>query len=112
MNIVGLDQHPQQGASQYNALFLLAYNLIGAVLILTLFVAVIIEVRCDRCDTSDTANELSQNFTRRSGMSLLTSEQRQFLDLRRIIARQQPPKRPKRRPESGEWLRGFVRCGS
>lgn len=45
MDIVGLDLQPRQGASQYNALFFVAYNLVGAVFILTIFISVIIEVR-------------------------------------------------------------------
>lgn len=60
MWITGPDQQPQQDAAQFNALFFVFYNLVGAVFILTLFVSVIIE-----------------NFTKQSGMALLTSEQRQ-----------------------------------
>ncbi|KAK4699999.1 hypothetical protein P7C70_g6253, partial [Phenoliferia sp. Uapishka_3] len=83
MQITGLDRQPQLEASQWNALFLVIYNLIGAVFILTLFVSVIIE-----------------NFTRRSGTSLLTTEQRQWIDLRKLILRQRPAKRPKVVPTS------------
>ncbi|GAA6027992.1 hypothetical protein JCM8097_001819 [Rhodosporidiobolus ruineniae] len=84
MQITGLDRQPQENASQWNALFFVIYNLVGAVFILTLFVSLII-----------------QNFAERTSTSLLTAEQRQWLDLRRYIARQRPAKRPKHRPTSG-----------
>ena len=38
MSIVAQDQQPEQDISQFNAIFFLAYNLLGAVVILTLFV--------------------------------------------------------------------------
>ncbi|GAA5967490.1 hypothetical protein JCM11641_000565 [Rhodosporidiobolus odoratus] len=84
MQIVGQDQQPQENAQQWNALFFVAYNLLGATFILTLFVSLII-----------------LNFTERTSASLLTTEQRQWLDLRRFIFRQRPAKRPKHRPSSG-----------
>jgi len=40
------------------------------------------------------------NLHRRSATALLTTEQRQWLDLRRLISRQRPSKRPPRRPSS------------
>ncbi|KAM0754891.1 hypothetical protein T439DRAFT_283840 [Meredithblackwellia eburnea MCA 4105] len=83
MTINGIDQQPQPNSQQFNALFFVAYNLIGAVFILTLFVSVIIE-----------------NFTRRSGSLLLTTEQRQWIDLRKLILHQRPAKRPKVVPRS------------
>ena len=83
MSIVGRDQQTQQDAAQYNAIFFVIYNLIGAIVVLTLFVSVIIE-----------------NFTIRSGMALLTTEQRQWVDLKKLILRQRPAKRPKEQPQS------------
>lgn len=38
VSIIGKDQQPQQNASQANAIFFLVYNLLGGVVILTLFV--------------------------------------------------------------------------
>lgn len=38
MNIVGRDQQPQNQASQWNAIYLVIFNLFGGVIILTLFV--------------------------------------------------------------------------
>ena len=81
LGIRGRDLQPEHDAAQWNALFFIAYNLAGGAFILALFVSVIIE-----------------GFTRQSGMSLLTLEQRQWVDLRKLIKRQRPAKRPKRRP--------------
>ncbi|GAA6002036.1 hypothetical protein JCM10207_003048 [Rhodosporidiobolus poonsookiae] len=83
MQITGQDRQPQTNASQWNALFFIGYNLIGATFILTLFVSLII-----------------LNFAERTSTSLLTTEQRQWLDLRRYISSQQPARRPKHRPTS------------
>jgi hypothetical protein len=43
MQVVGRDVQPQQDASQFNAVYLVMYNVVGASVILTLFVSVIIE---------------------------------------------------------------------
>lgn len=81
MSITGRDQQRHANASQYNSIFFLIYNLIGAIVVLTLFVSVIIE-----------------NFTQRSGQALLTAEQRQWVDLKKLILRQRPAKMPKTQP--------------
>ncbi|WFD22706.1 calcium channel protein [Malassezia equina] len=81
MSITGRDRQPKADASQHNAIFFLVYNLIGAVSVLTLFVSVIIE-----------------NFQRYSGAAYLTTEQRQWLDLKRQLQRQSASKRPKAAP--------------
>lgn len=81
MSIVGRDQQLQPGHTPVNALFFVFYNLVGAIIVLTLFVSVIIE-----------------NFRGLSGTAYLTTEQRQWIDLQRLIARQRPAKRPIRRP--------------
>lgn len=105
MKIVGRDQQPRTDAAQHNALFFLIYNLIGAVSVLTLFVSVIIE-----------------NFQRYSGAAYLTTEQRQWLDLKRQLRRQTASKRPKVLPtnrfvkwcyraatlKQGWWLRSMT----
>ncbi len=46
MQITGLDQQPSQDASQANAIFFVAYNLMGAVVILTLFVRCVALICC------------------------------------------------------------------
>nr|XP_019045668.1 high-affinity cell membrane calcium channel [Kwoniella bestiolae CBS 10118]OCF24598.1 high-affinity cell membrane calcium channel [Kwoniella bestiolae CBS 10118] len=81
MNIEGRDLQPQNMASQWNAIFMLIFNLFGGVIILTLFVSIII-----------------QNFSTRSGNALLTTEQRQWVDLSKFIKAQTPSQLPKGRP--------------
>ncbi|KAJ1021688.1 hypothetical protein NDA16_003824 [Ustilago loliicola] len=81
MSVAGKDQQLQNDNRQVNALFFLIYNLVGSTTVLTLFVSVIIE-----------------NFQTFSGAAYQTAGQRQWIDLRRLILRQQPSKRPKRRP--------------
>ncbi|KAH9817542.1 Ion transport protein-domain-containing protein [Melampsora americana] len=81
MSITGKDQQPSQDATQFNAIYSLIYNLFGATVVLTLFLAVIIN-----------------NFLQRSGSAFLTTEQQQWINLRRLILRQQPSKRPRARP--------------
>ncbi|KAF9078268.1 Ion transport protein-domain-containing protein [Rhodocollybia butyracea] len=78
---VGIGLQPQINASQWNALFFLIYNLLGAVVILTLFVSIIIG-----------------NFKSRTGTALLTQPQREWIDLQKLFKRQRPSKRPQRRP--------------
>ncbi|CAD6887851.1 unnamed protein product [Tilletia laevis] len=82
MSIVGKDRQPQQDSRQINALFFVIYNLVGAVFVLTLFVSVIIE-----------------NFQTFSGAAFQTTEQRQWLDLKKLIHRQRPSKRPVQKPK-------------
>ncbi|KAI0086810.1 Ion transport protein-domain-containing protein [Irpex rosettiformis] len=81
VSITGRDQQPQQNVSQENAIFFVIYNLLGGVVILTLFISIIIG-----------------NFTSRTGSALLTQPQREWIDLQKLIMRQRPSKRPKSRP--------------
>lgn len=81
MSITGRDNQSEPNYSQYNSIFFLTYNLIGAIVVLTLFVSVIIE-----------------NFSLRSGQALLTSEQQQWVDLKKLILRQRPARRPSQKP--------------
>ncbi|KAI0338514.1 hypothetical protein BDW22DRAFT_1362860 [Trametopsis cervina] len=81
VSITGINQQPQQNVSQVNALFFVIYNLLGGVVILTLFISIIIG-----------------NFTSRTGSALLTQPQRQWIDLQKLITRQRPSSRPKSRP--------------
>lgn len=88
MSITGKDQQPNQDANQINAVYSLVYNLFGATVVLTLFLAVIIN-----------------NFLKRSGSAFLTTDQQQWINLKRLILRQQPSKRPRARPRDAirEW---------
>ncbi|KAH9979222.1 Ion transport protein-domain-containing protein [Lactifluus volemus] len=80
-SITGPDQQPQTNASQFNAIFFVIYNMLGGVVILTLFVSIIIG-----------------NFTAKKGTALLTQPQREWVDLQKLITRQRPSERPKTRP--------------
>ncbi|KZT03083.1 uncharacterized protein LAESUDRAFT_660488 [Laetiporus sulphureus 93-53] len=81
VSLVGKGLQPQMNAVQFNSIFFLIYNLLGAVIILTLFVSIIIG-----------------NFTSKTGSALLTQAQREWIDLQKLIKRQRPAKRPKSRP--------------
>ncbi|KAI0050088.1 hypothetical protein FA95DRAFT_1487881 [Auriscalpium vulgare] len=80
-SITGRGLQPQTNASQVNAIFFLIYNLLGGVVILTLFVSIIIG-----------------NFSSRTGSAFLTQPQREWIDLQKLIRRQKASKRPKTRP--------------
>ncbi|TBU26428.1 Ion transport protein-domain-containing protein [Dichomitus squalens] len=80
-SVTGENQQPQTNASLGNSIFFLFYNLMGGVVIFTLFVSIIIG-----------------NFTSKTGSALLTQPQREWIDLQKLIKRQRPSKRPKKRP--------------
>ncbi|KAG9041442.1 calcium channel protein, partial [Tulasnella sp. UAMH 9824] len=84
-DLVGRDLQPRLNNSRRNSLYFLIYHLLGAVIIFTLFVSIIIG-----------------NFTSRSGTALLTEDQRRWLNLQKYIKRQRPSKRP-RRPPTSPW---------
>ncbi|KAF8063493.1 Ion transport protein-domain-containing protein [Lyophyllum atratum] len=86
--ITGKDLQPETNNSQFNALFFVIYNLMGAVVILTLFVSIIIG-----------------NFSSKTGSAFLTKAQREWIDLQKLFKRQKPSKRPPTRP--GNFLRGW-----
>lgn len=81
MSITGKNQQPQRNVSQINAIFFVIYNLLGGVVILTLFVSIIIG-----------------NFSSKTGSASLTQPQREWIDLQKLIKRQKPSKRPQTRP--------------
>ncbi|KIM44013.1 hypothetical protein M413DRAFT_17890 [Hebeloma cylindrosporum] len=74
-------EQPQTNASQGNAVFFVIYNLMGGVVVLTLFVSIIIG-----------------NFSSKTGTALLTQAQREWIDLQKLFKRQKPSKRPKKAP--------------
>ncbi|EIW52938.1 uncharacterized protein TRAVEDRAFT_155754 [Trametes versicolor FP-101664 SS1] len=80
-SVTGEGQQPQTNASVGNSIFFLIYNLLGGVVIFTLFVSIIIG-----------------NFTSKTGSALLTQAQREWIDLQKLVKRQRPSKRPKKRP--------------
>ncbi|KAJ6629913.1 Ion transport protein-domain-containing protein [Mycena sp. CBHHK59/15] len=81
-SITGVNSQPQTNAAQINAIFFLIYNLLGAVVILTLFVSIIIG-----------------NFSSKTGSAFLTAPQREWIDLQKLFKRQRPMKRPRTRPK-------------
>jgi hypothetical protein len=82
MAIVGPDQNPRMDASPLSAVFFVAFNLLGAVFVLTLFISVIIT-----------------NYTKRSGVAYMTADQRSWQELRKVLLQLRPSKRPTERPE-------------
>ncbi|KAI9814449.1 MAG: calcium channel protein [Pycnora praestabilis] len=84
--ITGRGQQPQAYASQGNALFFIAFNLLGAVFVLTLFVSVFM-----------------RNYTEQTGVAFLTAEQRSWLELRKLLRQISPSKRPSNKRDA--WWR-------
>ncbi|KAH7908813.1 Ion transport protein-domain-containing protein [Hygrophoropsis aurantiaca] len=86
MGITGVNQQPQTNASQVNAIFFVIYNLLGGVVILTLFIRhYVISI-------------IIGNFSSKTGTAFLTQPQREWIDLQKLIKRQRPSKRPETRP--------------
>lgn len=77
MAITGSSSQPRQDASAINALFFIIFNLLGAVFVLTLFITVII-----------------QNYSERSGVAFLTTEQRSWQEMRLLLKQVRPSRRP------------------
>ena len=76
MSIIGPGIQPQDNAAPANGLFFVVFNLLGAVFVLTLFVSVFI-----------------RNYTEQTGVAFLTSEQRSWLELRKLLRQISPSKR-------------------
>ncbi|ORX99055.1 hypothetical protein K493DRAFT_366141 [Basidiobolus meristosporus CBS 931.73] len=77
MKVKGYNIQPEDRYSWYNAIFFMLYNIVGAVFVLTLFVAVIIE-----------------NFNTRNGTAFLTAEQRRWIDMKNQLKQIKPSIRP------------------
>jgi voltage-dependent calcium channel len=76
MSIAGLGQQPSPFAAPANALFFVAFNLLGSVFVLTLFVSVFM-----------------RNYTEQTGVAFLTAEQRSWLELKKLLRQISPSKR-------------------
>lgn len=106
MQITGRDQQPEENASQFNALFFVLFNVIGATFMsvsfssLPVFLTGLTQSSSLSPSLTIFLSVIIDNLHRRSATALLTTEQRQWLDLRRLISRQRPSKRPPRRPKS------------
>ncbi|KAI9677265.1 MAG: calcium channel protein [Trizodia sp. TS-e1964] len=80
-SITGIGLQPSPFASQGNAVFFVIFNLLGSVFVLTLFVSVFI-----------------RNYTEQTGVAFLTSEQRSWLELRKLLRQIAPSRRPSNKP--------------
>jgi hypothetical protein len=88
-SITGVFTQPRDFASQGNAIFFVVFNLLGAVFVLTLFVSVFM-----------------RNYTEQTGVAFLTTDQRSWLELRKLLRQVSPSKRPsstKKRETWEEW---------
>lgn len=73
--ITGHYNQPKDLASQGNALFFVAFNLLATVFVLTLFISVFM-----------------RNYTEQTGVAFLTAEQRSWLELRKLLRQISPSK--------------------
>ncbi|CAJ0546434.1 Ff.00g099070.m01.CDS01 [Fusarium sp. VM40] len=73
--ITGRMKQPQDLASEGNAVFLIVFNLLATVFVLTLFISVFM-----------------RNYTEQTGVAYLTAEQRSWLELRKILRQISPSK--------------------
>ena len=86
MAIVGPGQQLQDYHTQGNAVFFVIFNLLGAVFVLTLFVSVFM-----------------RNYTEQTGVAFLTTDQRSWLELRKILRQISPAKRPPPADARATW---------
>ena len=86
VSIVGPGQQLQDFNTQGNAVFFVIFNLLGAVFVLTLFVSVFM-----------------RNYTEQTGVAFLTTDQRSWLELRKILRQISPSKRPPPGVERAAW---------
>jgi voltage-dependent calcium channel len=76
-SITGRGLNPRYFASQGNGMFFVIFNLLGTVFVLTLFISVFM-----------------RNYTEQTGVAFLTSDQRSWLELRKLLKQVSPSKRP------------------
>ena len=106
MSITGRGLNASPSFSPQNAIFFVLFNLSGTIFILTVFITVII-----------------QSYTERSGMAYLTSEQRSWQELRKVMRQLRPSRRPAEAPHQSwrawcynlaiqkqSWWYHFVTC--
>jgi hypothetical protein len=84
--ITGVFTQPREYASQGNAAFFIIFNLLGAVFVLTLFVSVFM-----------------RNYTEQTGVAYLTTDQRSWLELRKLLRQVSPSKRPNSTKQRETW---------
>jgi voltage-dependent calcium channel len=76
MAVTSKGLQPEDFNSQGNAVYFITFNLLGAVFILTLFISVFM-----------------RNYTEQTGVAFLTSEQRSWLELRKLLKQISPSRR-------------------
>jgi len=76
-SITGRGLQPEDFASQGNGLFFVIFNLLATVFVLTLFISVFM-----------------RSYTEQTGVAFLTSDQRSWLELRKLLKQVSPSKRP------------------
>ncbi|THV45502.1 hypothetical protein BGAL_0481g00030 [Botrytis galanthina] len=78
MSITGRGLNPGDPTSrEFNAVFFVLFNLLATVFILTLFISVFM-----------------RNYTEQTGIAFLTSDQRSWVELRKLLRQVSPSKRP------------------
>lgn len=85
-SITGIFSQPQPFSRQGNTVFFIVFNLLGSVFVLTLFVSVFM-----------------RNYTEQTGVAFLTTEQRAWLELRKILRQVAPSKRPPHDEKREKW---------
>ena len=85
-SITGVFTQPLNFATQGNAVFFVVFNLLGAVFVLTLFISVFM-----------------RNYTEQTGVAFLTTDQRSWLELRKLLKQVAPSKRPNNKRKRENW---------
>jgi len=85
-SMTGVFTQPQPFANQAYAIFFVIFNLLGAVFVLTLFVSVFM-----------------RNYTEQTGVAFLTTDQRSWLELRKLLRQLSPAKRPSAKKVRQDW---------
>ena len=124
-SITGTNLQPQLGSSPANAIFFVIYNLLGGVVLLTIFVRYVYLssfLLPPIFTATVTCSIIIGNFSAKTGTAYLTGPQREWIDLQKLIKRQRPSKRPKVKPTNpfrawcfdravhkhGWWSRGIT----
>jgi hypothetical protein len=86
MAITGVFQQPEDFASRGNGVYFIMFNLLGAVFVQTLFISVFM-----------------RNYTEQTGVAFLTTDQRSWLELRKLLRQVSPSKRPSSTKQRESW---------
>ncbi|KAH6614999.1 calcium-channel protein CCH1 [Boeremia exigua] len=86
MAITGVNSQPEDFNRRSNGVFFIIFNLLGAVFVLTLFISVFM-----------------RNYTEQTGVAFLTTDQRSWLELRKLLRQVSPSKRPSSTRQRESW---------